>query len=59
MTKPLYHKNVKPPTKKKKKMGRKINGDLHKATSTGKKKKRERDKIRTDHGSLNMFTRHH
>lgn len=57
MTKPLYHKNVKPPTKKK--MGRKINGDLHKATSTGKKKKRERDKIRTDHGSLNMFTRHH
>lgn len=58
MTKPLYHKNVKPPTKKKK-MGRKINGDLHKATSTGKKKKRERDKIRTDHGSLNMFTRHH
>lgn len=39
MTKPLYHKNVKPPTKKK--MGRKINGDLHKATSTGKKKGRE------------------
>lgn len=38
MTKPLYHKNVKPPTKKK--MGRKINGDLHKATSTGKKKKK-------------------
>lgn len=62
MTNLLYHKNVKPPMKKK--LGRKINGDLYTATSTGKKKKKkekemERHKIRTGHGSLSAFRRHH
>lgn len=57
MTKPLYHKNVKPPTKKK--WEGKLMGTYTKLQAQVKKKKRERDKIRTDHGSLNMFTRHH
>lgn len=50
-------------TNEKKKLGRKINGDLYTATSTGKKKKKEKEmerhKIRTGHGSLSAFRRHH
>lgn len=54
MTNPSYHKNVKPPTKKK--SGRKINGDLYTATSTGKKKKERKRNGETQNKDRTRFT---